>query len=467
MDRLSSLDAVFVNAEDGVSHMHVGSCAIFAGPPPPFADVVALIDSKLPRLPRYRQKLRMVPGGLAHPVWIDDADFSIDYHVRHTALPPPGGEAELEHLMGRLMSQELDRQRPLWETWVVEGLSDGRWALISKAHHCMVDGVSGTDMMAVLLDAQPDAPITPPDRWEPQPAPTDLALALDAMRQLVVMPVRQAGAIAAQLRRPRAAIKRAGEVAAGVRSLSRYVVPAPPLSVEGAIGPHRRYAAARCTLDEIRAIRSAFGGSVNDVVLAVISGAFRDVLLERGDPVDGVSFRSLVPVSVRRPGDSTPNNQVSLIIAELPIGVADPVARLAAVRTQMAGLKTSHQVDAGEAITTTAELAPPLLQAMTVWGVTALLRRTPQHLVNTVTTNVPGPQYPLFALGRGMLEYLPYVPLSSGVRIGIAILSYNGHIAFGVTGDYDTATDVHEMAERIEAQVHTLHELAALATTAR
>jgi diacylglycerol O-acyltransferase len=467
MDRLSSLDAVFVNAEDGVSHMHVGSCAIFAGPPPPFADVVALIDSKLPRLPRYRQKLRMVPGGLAHPVWVDDADFSIDYHVRHTALPPPGGEAELEHLMGRLMSQELDRQRPLWETWVVEGLSDDRWALISKAHHCMVDGVSGTDMMAVLLDARPDAPITPPERWEPQPAPTDLALALDAMRQLVVMPVRQAGAIAAQLRRPRAAMKRAGEVAAGVRSLSRYVVPAPALSVEGGIGPHRRYAAARCTLDEIRAIRSAFGGSVNDVVLAVISGAFRDVLLARGDPVDGVSFRSLVPVSVRRPGDSTPNNQVSLIIAELPIGVADPVARLAAVRTQMAALKTSHQVDAGEAITTTAELAPPLLQAMTVWGVTALLRRTPQHLVNTVTTNVPGPQYPLFALGRGMLEYLPYVPLSSGVRIGIAILSYNGHVAFGVTGDYDTAPDVHEMAERIEAQVHTLHELAALATTAR
>jgi diacylglycerol O-acyltransferase len=467
MDRLSSLDAVFVNAEDGVSHMHVGSCAIFAGPPPPFADVVALIDSKLPRLPRYRQKLRMVPGGLAHPVWVDDADFSIDYHVRHTALPPPGGEAELEHLMGRLMSQELDRQRPLWETWVVEGLSDDRWALISKAHHCMVDGVSGTDMMAVLLDARPDAPITPPERWEPQPAPTDLALALDAMRQLVVMPVRQAGAIAAQLRRPRAAMKRAGEVVAGVRSLSRYVVPAPALSVEGGIGPHRRYAAARCTLDEIRAIRSAFGGSVNDVVLAVISGAFRDVLLARGDPVDGVSFRSLVPVSVRRPGDSTPNNQVSLIIAELPIGVADPVARLAAVRTQMAALKTSHQVDAGEAITTTAELAPPLLQAMTVWGVTALLRRTPQHLVNTVTTNVPGPQYPLFALGRGMLEYLPYVPLSSGVRIGIAILSYNGHVAFGVTGDYDTAPDVHEMAERIEAQVHTLHELAALATTAR
>lgn len=467
MDRLSPLDALFVHAEDGVSHMHVGSCAIFAGPAPPFADILAMMAGKLPLLPRYRQKLRFVPGNLAHPVWVDDPEFQLEYHVRHTALPVPGGETELENLMGRLMSQELDRDRPLWEAWIVEGLSDDRWALISKAHHCMVDGVSGTDMMAVMLDPSPDAKIPRPDRWEPAPEPSDVALAVDAVRELALVPVRQAGAIASQLRHPREAWRRAGDAVSGLRSLARYVKPAPPLSVEGDIGPHRRYAAARCTLDEIRTIRRAFGGSVNDVVLAVISGAFRDVLLARGDHVEGVSFRSLVPVSVRAPDDSSPNNQVSLLIAELPIDVADPVERLGAVREQMATLKASHQVDAGQMITATAQFAPPALHAMSVRAAAALLRRTPQHNVNTVTTNVPGPQYPLFALGRGMLEYLPYVPLSSGVRVGVAILSYNGHVAFGVTGDYDTATDVHEMAERIEAQVHTLHELAGLAAATR
>ncbi len=466
MEHLSPLDALFVHAEDGVSHMHVGSCAIFAGPAPAFADVRTLLERKLPLLPRYRQKLRFVPGNLAHPVWVDDPDFDLDYHLRHTALPPPGGETELDNLMGRLMSQELDRDRPLWEGWVVEGLSDDRWALISKAHHCMVDGVSGTDMMTVLLDRDPDAALPPPQPWTPSPEPTDAELTVDALRELMMVPMRQAEVIASQMLRPRTALRRAADVAAGLRSLSRFLLPARPLSVEGTIGSHRRYAAARCTLDEIRAIRRALGGSVNDVVLAAISGAFRDVLLARGDRVDGVSFRSLVPVSVRAPDDTTPNNQVSLMIAELPIDIADPVERLAAVREQMAALKASHQIEAGEAITVAAQLTPPLLQATLVRAASEVLRHNPQHNVNTVTTNVPGPQYPLFALGRGMLEYLPFVPLSSGVRIGVAILSYNGHVAFGVTGDYDTARDVREMAERIEAQIHTLHELAGLAAAA-
>lgn len=466
MEHLSPLDALFVHAEDGVSHMHVGSCAIFEGPPPAFADVRELVERKLPLLPRYRQKLRFVPGNLAHPVWVDDPEFDLDYHLRRTALPPPGGETELDNLMGRLMSQELDRDRPLWEGWVVEGLSDDRWALISKAHHCMVDGVSGTDMMTVLLDRDPDAPLPPPQPWTPSPEPTDAELTLDAIRELMMMPVRQAEVIAEQVRRPRTALRRAFDVVAGLSSLSRYLLPARPLSIEGTIGSHRRYAAARSTLDEIRVIRKALGGSVNDVVLAAITGAFRDVLLARGDRVD-VSFRTLVPVSVRAPDDTTPNNQVSLMIAELPIGVADPVERLHAVREEMAALKASHQIEAGEAITTTAQFTPPLLQAMLVRAASAVLRRNPQHNVNTVTTNVPGPQYPLFALGRGLLEYLPFVPLSSGVRIGVAILSYNGQLAFGITGDYDTARDVREMAERIEAQLHTLHEAARLASAKR
>jgi diacylglycerol O-acyltransferase len=203
---------------------------------------------------------------------------------------------------------------------------------------------------------------------------------------------------------------------------------------------------------------------VNDVVLTVVTGAFRDLLLDRGDAVEDVSLRSLVPVSVRAAGDVAPTNKVSMIVAELPVGIADPLDRLAAVREQMDRLKASHEVEAGEAIVASAAFTPPLLQGLAVRAATALLRRTPQHNINTVTTNVPGPQYPLFALGRGMLEYLPFVPLGSGVRIGVAILSYNGHLTFGITGDYDEASDVHHMAERIEAQMNTLREHADLKT---
>jgi diacylglycerol O-acyltransferase len=238
------------------------------------------------------------------------------------------------------------------------------------------------------------------------------------------------------------------------------------VSIEGSIGPHRRWAVARCTLDDVRAVRSAFGGSVNDVVLAVCAGAFRDLLLARGDPVDGVPLRTLVPVSVRTPGDHAPNNQVSMIVAELPISIADPVERLAAVRAQMDELKRAHQVDAGVAAASLATFTPPALQALTVRGVTALWRRLPQHNVNTVTTNVPGPQHPLYALGRRMVEYLPFVPLTSGVRIGIAIVSYDGRLAFGVTGDYDAAPDVSAMASHIEEQLAALRTAATLATPA-
>jgi diacylglycerol O-acyltransferase len=462
MDRLGPLDALFLNAEDGITHLHIASCAVFAGPPPSFDDVVALIASKLPLLPRYRQRLRAVPGGLAHPVWVDDAGFNLDYHVRHSALPAPGGEAELEHLMGRLMSQELDRARPLWEAWMIDGLSDDRWALVSKVHHCMVDGVSGTDMMAVLLDPDPEAVTGPPDVWDPQPEPTDVRLVLDGAAELAAVPWRVARAVAGNLRAPRAAWRSATDVLAGIGSFARVVRPAPAVSLEGGIGPHRVWAAARSTLADVGAIRRAFGGTVNDVVLAAITGAFRDVLLQRGESLDGVVLRSLVPVSIRVAGDTTPNNQVAPIIAELPIDLADPLERLAAVRERMQALRESHQVDAGSAALTGAELTPAALQALTVRAATALLRRAPQRSVNTVTTNVPGPQYPLFALGRGMLEYLPYVPLSSGVRVGVAIVSYNGHLAFGVTGDYDTAPEVHFMAERIEGQIATLRELADL-----
>ena len=363
--------------------------------------------------------------------------------------------------MGRLMSQELDRRRPLWEVWVIEGLPDDRWALISKVHHCMVDGISGTDLMAVLLDRDADAPPRDVESWNPAAEPSDAQLMIHAVARMATQPARRLLAWAAAGTYPRTAWDQLGDVAAGLRSLSTRVTRSTQaVSIEGAIGPHRRWAVGRCTLDDVKRIRGAFGGSVNDVVLAAITGAFRTVLVERGDPVDDVVLRSLVPVSIRHADDHTSNNQVSLIIAELPVGIADPVVRLEALTTQMAALKSAHQATAGEAVIAGAEFVPPVLLALGARVAMAMLRRVPQRTVHTVTTNVPGPQFPLYALGREMLEYLPFVPLSEGVRIGVAILSYNGQLVFGITGDFDSAPDVHFMGEQIEAELMALRQLA-------
>lgn len=438
MDELAPLDALFLHIEDGSNHMHIGSCAVFEGPAPTIDEMTRLVESKLPRLIRYRQKIRFVPGGLGHPVWVDDTHFRVGYHLRHSALPPPGKAEDLENLMGRVMSQPLDRHRPLWEAWMVEGLEQGRWALI--------------------LDPDRAAATGAVESWSPAPEPSDARLAFHAIGEMVSRPAHSLLAV----RRSDVSPTRGWEVAAGLRSLAKIVAPVKPVSVEGSIGPHRRWAAGTCRLDDLKAIRQAFGGSVNDVALAAISGAFRQVLIERGDPVDRATvLRALVPVSVRNPDDHSPNNQVSLMIAELPVGISDAVERFEVMRSKMQGLKASHQVTAGTAIVSGAQLVPPALFAVAAHATMSVLRRRPQHAVNTVTTNVPGPQFPLYALGREMVEYLPFVPISAGARIGVAVISYNGRIAFGVTGDYDTAPDVQFMAKRIEAEIATLRDRAA------
>ncbi|MGZ4671920.1 MAG: WS/DGAT/MGAT family O-acyltransferase, partial [Ilumatobacteraceae bacterium] len=465
---MGPLDALFLHVEDGITHMHIGSCSVFEGPAPSIGELTTLIESKLPLVTRYRQKVRFVPGGLGHPVWVDDPHFDIDYHVRHSALPAPGTADDLENLMGRLMSQELDRNRPLWEAWIVEGLPDGRWAMITKVHHCMVDGISGTDLIAVLLDADPAAVTADVEPWAPAPEPSDFQLTVQALTRLGGRSAREFLARPFAGLHPRTAWSRAKSVAAGLQSFgTRLTSPAKAVSVEGSIGPHRRWAAGRCSLSDMKDIRTTFGGSVNDVVLAAISGAFRKVLIERGDPVDDVVLRSLVPVSVRHADDHEWNNQVSLMVADLPVGIADPVERLRSVQQQMQVLKASHQVTAGEAVIATAQFLPPILLSLGARAAMTVQRRMPQRTINTVTTNVPGPQHPLYALGRQMLEYLPFVPLSEGVRIGVAILSYNGQLTFGVTGDYDTAPDVHFMAEQIEAEVKRLRVRAGYTKTTK
>ncbi len=470
MDRMSPLDATFLYLEDDVTQLHIGSCAVFAGPVPPYLELVALIASKLPSIPRYRQRVRTVPASLGRPVWVDDPHFDLAYHVRHTALPAPGGDRELRALVGRLMSQRLDRHRPLWEAWVVEGLADGRWALVSKVHHCMVDGMAGTELLAVVLDTSPEAtPLPEPPAlpsWQPRQEPGDLDLVLDALTEAGTNPGEAWRALRASTRRPRALLCEVRDRAAGFRSLAERLVPGPTLSIEGRIGPHRRWSWAQGTLDDVQLVRKALGGTVNDVVLAAITHGFRDLLRHRGEPTLGVHLRTLVPVSVRAAGDHRSNNQISAMIAELPVGLDDPVDRLHELSAQLQRLKSSHQAEAASVVGGLAMFAPPTLLALGLRSAAGIVRRAPQRSVNTVTTNVPGPPFPLYARGRRLLEYFPYVPIAQGVRIGVAVISYDGRVSFGVTGDWDTTSDLDVLCTGIERGLAELVAAARAATAA-
>ncbi|HEY5077915.1 MAG TPA: wax ester/triacylglycerol synthase family O-acyltransferase, partial [Acidimicrobiia bacterium] len=391
---MSPLDASFLHIENAVSHMHIGSVAIFEGPVPAYEEFVAMVAGKLPAVPRYRQKVRFVPLDLGRPLWVDDPHFNLGYHLRHTALASPGGDRELRNLVGRVMSQQLDRHKPLWEMWMVDGLDHGHWALVSKVHHCMVDGVSGTDLLTVVLDAEPEPPPPMPDDWRAEPEPTDLRLVVDSIGALVASPYEQLRAARSVTRAPRQVLTQMGEVARGLRAWTGVVRPTPVSSINGPIGPHRRWDWARTTLADVKTVRRALGGTVNDVVLTVLTRGFRELLLAREEDVENRVVRTLVPVSVRTPGErGTYNNRVSAMIAELPVGLAAPAERLGAIRAQMDALKESKQAVAAEALTSLSGFAPSLLLALG----TRVAMRIPQRNVNTVTTNVPGPQWRLFA----------------------------------------------------------------------
>jgi diacylglycerol O-acyltransferase len=452
LERLSALDASFLEVEDAVSHMSIGSVAIFEGPPPAEDKLRESVLGKLALVPRYRQVVRFVPLRIDRPLWVDDRHFNIDYHVRRTALPAPGSELQLRRLVGRVMSQQLDRSKPLWEMWVVEGLAEEKWALLSKVHHCLVDGVAGTDLLTVMLDRERAAEPLPARPWKPQPPPGDVELLARAAIRTAVSPYR----LGRSLVPVRPLLRRVEDAARGALRMRGLVRAPAPSSLNGPVGAHRRWSVARARLTDVAGVRRTLGGTVNDVVLACIAGAFRDLLSARGESVQRV-VRSLVPVSVRSPGErDTYNNRVSAVFAELPVAIEDPVRRLESIRLQMEDLKRSKEAVAGEVLTSLAGFAPPMLLALGE----RLGTRVPQHNVNTVTTNVPGPQHPLYAAGRRMLEAFPYVPLGGHVRVGMAIFSYDGALTFGVTGDYDTAPDVDVLCKGIE---RALGELVAVA----
>jgi len=454
-ERLSALDASFLGFEDGVSHMHIGSIALFEGPPPSDEELRGMVLAKLPLVPRYRQVVRFTPLGVGRPVWVEDPHFNLEYHLRRSALPPPGDAEQLQRLVGRVMSQQLDRTKPLWEMWVVERVQlphlDAPWALVSKTHHCMVDGVSATDLLTVMLDRDPLGSEAAVDHRHPGRSPRDAELLAGALGAGVGDTLRAARG----LLRPWRVARRGADATSGLLRMRGVLRPPPASSLNGSVGPHRRWCWAQAQLDDVKAVKQILGGTVNDVVLACITGGFRRLLMGRGESV-GRPVRTLVPVSVRAPSDhGVYDNRVSAIFAELPVGIPDPVQRLRSITAQMADLKESKEALAGEALTELGGFAPPMLLALGE----RLATRVPQHSINTVTTNVPGPQRPLYAVGRRMLEAYGYVPLAGHVRVGVAIFSYDGHVGFGVTGDYDTAPDIGVLCAGIEAAMEELLEI--------
>jgi diacylglycerol O-acyltransferase len=458
IDRMNPMDAWFLYAEDdGVNHMHILSFIFLEGPPPPYEELLELIRSKLPLLPRYRQVIRTMPLQVGRPIWVDDANFGLEYHVRQTALPQPGDEAALERLVSRVMSQRLDRSRPLWELWSVEGLADGRWVLISKLHHAMVDGVSGADMISIMLDKAPHPEATEPVAWKPAPGPTDLELLGDAAGGVVRSPGKLLRGVVAAARGP---VESAQTALAGLALGQRAAQGGSASSLNGPIGPSRRYTWTSYALEDVKRVRRAVGGTLNDVVVATATRGFRDLLLSRGEPLDGRTVRVIIPIALHaRDARGTAvaggfyENRITGVIADLPVGVEDPLERARLIREQLTMLKASKQGAAGDAITKLAGFAPATFLAL---GQRAAAQMH-QSRVNSVVSNVPGPQVPLYAVGRRVLAAYPSPPIFPvGARVGVAVFSYDGNLHFGVIADYSTVPDVHVLRDGIRAGLDEL-----------
>ena len=454
MEWMSPIDSSFLHVENDTTPMHIGAVSIFAGPAPPFEDLRTMVAGKLGLVPRYRQKVRFVPLAAGPPAWIDDPHFSLSYHLRHTAVPAPGSEEQLREMAARIFSQHLDRDKPLWELWVVEGLTRGRWALLSKVHHCMVDGVAATDLMSVMFSD--DSTLAPARPWSAPPEPSGIEVLASSLRRRL-SPAGQVQAFQQALRRPGESLRSAAEIARAALSAGGAMRPIGSSSLTGKIGPHRRWSWAQVRLTDVKTVRQGLGGTVNDVVLTVITQGFRELLESRGEQVaDRQVVRTMVPVSVRRRGEKgVYNNRVSAVFAGLPVGLSDPVERLGSIRAEMDGIKQSKQAVAGDVLSSLSGFAPPLLLALG----SRLVTLSPRLNMHTATTNVPGPQQPVQTLGRRMLESYPFVPVVGSIQIVVAIFSYDGGLYFGVTGDYEGAPDIDVLTAGIE---HGMDDLLAL-----
>jgi len=452
-ERLSAIDATFLALEDPGVHMHVGAVAIFeAGSlrtPHGAIDVQRIrsfVDGQLHQTPRFRQKLAWVPV-VKHPIWVDDDRFNINYHIRHTALPVPGEIRQLKRLAARIFSQKLDRGKPMWEMWIVEGLEDGRFAMILKAHHCMVDGIAGIDLFAAILRLDPDPRLPEVNRWMPYGHPTAARLLRDELCHRASLPLTMLTRLPRAILDPSdtlATLREQGLALAETITAGLKPTTATPLNTS--IGPYRRFDWTDFKIADSKGVRDSHGATLNDVVLATVTGAVREFLQRRSmRPTRDTVFRALVPVSIRTDAQRRlPGNRIVNLLARLPLEETTPERRLERVMATMAEVKRSRIARGAEQIEE--------FSNRTFTGVIVQLVRlaATQRTYNLVVTNVPGPRDALYLLGARMAEIYPQVPLFTNQGLGIALFSYDGRLFWGFNADWDTMPDLHEFVTGID-----------------
>jgi diacylglycerol O-acyltransferase len=444
------MDLSLLAMEDGRAHMHMGAVSLYDAAPLrathggiDIERVRAFAEAQLPKFPRLRQRLAWVPG-FGQPVWVDDELFDLGFHLRHAALPPPGDLRALKRLAGRVFSQEFDRAKPLWGYWFVDGVAGDRIAVISKVHHCMADGLAGVALGNLLVGPDPGYRPEPARVWEPRPVPPPGRLVLDELHHRLAAPWRllHGGPASNGERTPARAPS-----FAGVRALlgnAVHQVSPTPLNLD--IGPHRRFDWTRLPFDDVHRIGHHGGGTANDAVLAIATGALRAFLRRRGEATEDLEFRVVVPVSMRTEAErARPGNRVSEMIVGLPLGEDDPRERLRIVIGTTQRLKASGQAGAGDLLAQVVELLPAPL----VGPVFRRAARSPA--ANLILTNVPGPRVPVFLLGARQLETYPMVPVLANQALGIALMSYDGGLFWGFNADRDAVGDLHDLVEDVEA----------------
>jgi WS/DGAT/MGAT family acyltransferase len=459
-ERLTALDAMFLELENENAHMHVGAVAVFDAKPLTAAggglDIEAIrrmIESTLHRMPRYRQRIAWIPL-LNHPVWVDDARFNLHYHLRHVGLPKPGDERQLKRLAGQVLAQALDRSKPLWELWVVEGVERERFAIITKAHHCMVDGIASAELVGSAMATSPDSTVPARRRWLPRPPPGPLGLLLAELGRRARGGLAAARAVRRAVAQPREALTHVREAAAGIlEALEAGLHRASPTPINVELGPHRRFDWLRFDLADVREVKSQLDGTVNDVALSVATGALRRFLRGRGVRVDALDFRAMIPVNIRTGSDSHDlGNRIVMIVSRLPIDEADPRKRLARVIETTRDLKASKQARGIEVI-----------EELSDWTAASLFRQFAQFATrvgpyNVVVTNVPGPQRTAYLLGSPLLEAYPLVPLYRNQAVGIALFSYDGGLFWGLNADWDSVPDLHDLADALVREFEDLRK---------
>jgi WS/DGAT/MGAT family acyltransferase len=451
-DRLTSLDSSFLHLERLEYPMHVGALSVLEGAPFfgddgrfRIADVRALVESRLPLMPRFRRRLMSVPYDQGRPVWVDDERFDITYHVRHTALPKPGTREQLLALTQRIEEHLLDRERPLWELWFVEGLEDGNIAIVQKTHHALIDGVSGVDVATLLLDVSPEhtKPVVEPWTAEAPPSPTELLL--DTLRERVTEPAEIVRSVRSLVRGPVRAARQFGKLVQSMATMATRDAIAPATSINGHTGRHRLLAPVRIPLADVKEVRKHLDGTVNDIVLAGVAGAMQRLFAHRGEDTTGVKLRVMIPVSVRADEQrGALGNKVSAMFVSLPVGPMSPADRLAAIREQTQHLKEKEQAVGADFLINMTDYVAPTLMSLAARAVHR------QRFLNLIVTNVPGPQFPLYMMGARVLESYPIVPLTRNLTVVVGILSYDGTLHFGLWADRDLFSDVEVLAAGLD-----------------